>query len=280
MLIKLHTEEGTALTPVSFRLWYEFVDTRLGGEPMPFRRYEDPQSPCLRLFKKIRRSELHSPRNIFLYGKGGANNLSCVYRIEASPSERVKLSIVNASFGENRCLTDTDQHSGRPRCVRDESAARIVELRIFESPWRDVMIPYACFCDNTTIPDATEDGKPFVFLSSSRAIEIHFQISRFNITEDYTNLYFHAVFELVKSAECTRKQKVGGSGGEIAFTTPPESALDITCNGMPWLVEAKRNMSLFLLTWGVFLNTEPTAEELAKCPTRNRIFIYAGKPLK
>lgn len=280
MMVKLSTDEGTALMPVTFRLWYEFVDTRLGGELLPVRRTDDPPSSCVRLFRKHRRGEVHSPRNIFMYGKGGATNLSCVYRIEASPSERVKLTLLNASLGDNGCITDTDPHSLRPRCVEDSSASRSVELRIFESPWRDVVLPYACFCDNSTLPNVSEESKPFVFISSSRSIEIHFRISRFNITEDYTHLYFHAVFELVKSAECVRRQKVGGSGGEIAFATPPVSAVDVTCSGVPWVVEARQNSSLFLLTWGVFLKPEPSMEELAKCPTRNRIFIYSGKPLR
>lgn len=275
MLMQMHSDEGTALHPVSFRLWYEFVDTRLGGEP--YKKVEEPLvSPCVRLFRRKKRGIIHSPRNIFLYGKGGATNLSCIYRIEGTPSERVKLTLVNASFGDNLCVTDNDPHSQRPRCVREEDAERVVELKIFESPWRDVGLPHSCYCDNTTI---TND-KPIVVMSSSRSLEIHFKISQFNITEDYTDLYFNARYELIKSSECTRRQKVGGSGGEIEFVYPPSSTIDIKCYGTPWLVEAHQNTSLFLLTWGTFIKKEPTLEDVSKCPTKNRILIYSGKPTR
>ncbi|KAL0271271.1 UNVERIFIED_CONTAM: hypothetical protein PYX00_008412 [Menopon gallinae] len=275
LLIQLYSQLGTALHPVSFRLSYSFVDTRLGGEHWISRRPEDAgKSPCVRIFRRKRRGLIHSPRNIFLYGKGGATNLSCVYRIEGSPSDRVKLTLLNASFGENSCMTESDPHSLRPRCVREEGARRIVELRIFESPWREVGLPHSCFCDNSTVgPD-----RPFVVHSASRSLEIHFRISEFNITEDYLDLYFNARFELIKSAECERQQKIVGSGGEIEFTSPPESSADISCFGIPWLVEAHQNTSLFLLTWGTFMPHEPSPEDVAKCPTRNRILIYSGRP--
>lgn len=273
----MHSDEGTALHPLSFRLWYEFVDTRLGGEPWSVKRGEEfASSPCIRLFRRKKRGIIHSPRNIFLYGKGGAKNLSCIYRIEGTPSERVKLTILNASFGDNLCITESDPHTQRPRCVREEEVERIVELKIFESPWREIGLPHSCFCDNSTI---TND-KPYVVLSSSRSIEIHFKISLFNITEDYTDLYFNARYDLIKSSECTRKQRVGGSGGEIEFVFPPSSSIDVKCYGQPWLVEAHQNTSLFLLTWGSFINKEPTLEDVSKCPTKNRILIYSGKPTR
>lgn len=67
---------------------YEFVDTDLGGDVWPGRKGEDVPLLCSRVFKK-RRGEFQSPRNVFLHGRGGAKNLTCLYRIEASAGERV-----------------------------------------------------------------------------------------------------------------------------------------------------------------------------------------------
>lgn len=43
---------------------------------------------CSRVFRK-RRGTLQSPRNVFLHGRGGARNMTCLYRFEAVAGERV-----------------------------------------------------------------------------------------------------------------------------------------------------------------------------------------------
>lgn len=104
--LEFHTATGTALYPYSFSLNYEFVDTEMGGEPMKFdgktsrasnnkhvdvdedKKMENEFSLCSRTFKS-RRGEFRSPRNVFLHGRGGAKNLSCLYRFEAKAGEQV-----------------------------------------------------------------------------------------------------------------------------------------------------------------------------------------------
>jgi hypothetical protein len=97
--LEFHTATGTALYPYSFSLNYEFVDTEMGGEPMKFdgngnaddKKMENEIALCSRTFKS-RRGEFRSPRNVFLHGRGGAKNLSCLYRFEASAGEQVSRS--------------------------------------------------------------------------------------------------------------------------------------------------------------------------------------------
>lgn len=81
--------------PYSFSLNYEFVDTEMGGDLVRFdetneddRKMESEFALCSRTFKN-RRGEFRSPRNVFLHGRGGAKNLSCLYRFEASMGEQV-----------------------------------------------------------------------------------------------------------------------------------------------------------------------------------------------
>lgn len=270
MVIHHHSEDGTALHPASFKLKYEFVDTRLGGDTYPNRQNE----PCSRVFRRKHTGLISSPRNVFLFGRGGANNISCIYRFEAGAGERVKLTIHNISFGDNpSCITEPDPHTNRPRCLYNPDAEGTVrELKLWEVPWREVQIPKYCFCDNTTTAKT--------FISSSRIFELHFTINNMNISEDFRDLYFFATYEVIKKPECERKQRLRGSGGEIELLEPPDSRADGYCEGLPWFVEAHENRSLFILTWGVFLPLEPANDEPIRCLTRNRIMLYAGRPAK
>ncbi|XP_054288224.1 uncharacterized protein LOC129003910 [Macrosteles quadrilineatus] len=278
LLVQHQSDDGTALHPSHFRARYEFVDTWLGGEPWTGRRGETPPpQPCSRVFRKVKSGYIKSPRNIFLYGRGGAKNLSCVYRLEASPGEKVRLTLHNASFGETDCSADKDPHTGRTVCVR-QPGTRLVELQVADVPWRDVRVVRGCYCDNSSLPTTSTAGS-VVFTSLSRVLEITFVISKFNITEDFADLYFHATFEMINSPDCPRKQRVRGSGGEIELVSPPQLRADVNCEGLPWLVEAHENKSLFLLTWGHFLplTGEPDA---ASCSTKNRVLLYTGRPLR
>ncbi|KAL3272513.1 hypothetical protein HHI36_013989 [Cryptolaemus montrouzieri] len=272
LLIQHYTEDGTALHPASFRLKYEFVDTRLGGEPWPD---QDDSKRCYRVFKKPHQGEVTSPRNIFLYGRGGLRNIECVYRFEADPGERVRIILNNASFGINpTCETTMDVHSNRLTCDH-YNKNRIVELSVWDLPWTDVELPKACLCDNTSL-----SNKPLVFLSSSRHLELHFTAKDMNMTEDFTVLHFHATFEIIKMPSCPRQQRVRGYGGDVQFNTPPADRSELLCGGLPWLVEARFNRSLFLLSWGAFLSLKPRPDEPTRCPTTNRVLVYSGKPPK
>ncbi|XP_049958183.1 uncharacterized protein LOC126474750, partial [Schistocerca serialis cubense] len=288
-----HTSvSGTALHPASFRLRYEFVDTRLGGEPLPGRRHE----PCARLFRRTRAGHFWSPRNVRLFGRGGATQLSCLYRIEAAPGEKVRLTLHNASFGDGwgaaECVTEADPHTGRPQCVRQADSGvgggvnsgpwqRVSELRVWEAPWREVRLPRLCLCDNSTL--SSTGSRHLVFLSSSRVLEVAFTVRPLRVYDDFTNIYFSASFEMVRAsprgADCSRRQRLRGSGGEIQIPNGPRVTLDGRCEGLPWLVEAHENRSLFLLTWGSFLPLEP-APESARCHTRNRLLLYTGRPAR
>lgn len=90
------------------------------------------------------------------------------------------------------------------------------------------------------------------------------------------DVYFYASYEIVRGADCRQKNKLTGTGGEESSYFSIKN-YDSNCNGMAWLVEAKRlDHSLFIQTWGNLLPLQPTPEELAKCQTKNRLIIYAG----
>ncbi|XP_063981005.1 uncharacterized protein LOC135164513 [Diachasmimorpha longicaudata] len=280
---------GTSLRNVNFQARYEFISTLQGGE-----QWGD--GVCNRIWRRVKSGEITSPRDVRLFGRGGVKNLSCAYRIEAGPGERVRLTIHNVSVGDSTsCISEPDPHSGRPRCLT-ETNSREGKLTLFEVPWRDAKLQRACLCDNTS-------HLPLTHISSGKALEITFVVNQQAPHEDFETLFFYASFELIRVPECPRKQRLRGEGGELRFVVPPLSRPDIYCEGMPWLVEARDNRSLFVLTWGWFLPLEPpptpsppvsttsssftqhqqpsdTSETTPKCPTANRILLYSGWPAK
>lgn len=68
----INTVIKSVFRPVTFKALYEFVDLYLDGEP-----YGDGQ--CSRKFtitsNDAQQQKFKSPRDIFLYGRGGAKNI-------------------------------------------------------------------------------------------------------------------------------------------------------------------------------------------------------------
>ncbi|XP_011053058.1 PREDICTED: uncharacterized protein LOC105145301 [Acromyrmex echinatior] len=284
LTLSMETVLGTAIHPINFHARYEFVSTVQTGEPWG-------DGVCSRIWRKVHVGEIMSPRDVRLFGRGGASKLDCRYRVEAGSGERVRLTLHNVSLGESTmCTSDSDPHTGKPRCVQ-EVGSREARLVIYESPWRDVKLPRTCLCDNTS-------HLPLTYITSGRALEITFLVDQQAPHEDFETLFFYASFELIRVPECPRKQRIRGEGGELRFVNPPLSRPDIYCEGLPWLVEAHENRSLFVLTWGWFLPLEPppftgpetfggvsgtgsgVSGDQIKCPTTNRILLYSGWPPK
>lgn len=133
MSLKLAIELSTVLRPVEFKMYYEFVETRQDGDPflsphlslldqnffVPLNlprpptilmgelspaissrmreRIVSPSSSCSRIFKSqnkaVQAGSFTSARNVFFFGRAGVKNLTCVYRFQGGPHERVKLTI-------------------------------------------------------------------------------------------------------------------------------------------------------------------------------------------
>uniref|UniRef100_A0A8D8GCY4 (northern house mosquito) hypothetical protein n=1 Tax=Culex pipiens TaxID=7175 RepID=A0A8D8GCY4_CULPI len=163
--IKFHTMTGTSLFPSSF------------GEPYLGQKGEDVPV----LWK--RKGEFQSPRNVFLHGRGGASNITCLYRFEASVGERVRIDLFNVSFGDSAtCTTESDGHTGRAKCTPSEAVpdGRVGELRLYDVPYKDVKIPLGCFCDNT----ASSYNFPLTFALNSRTMEL----TRLNVSDVHNDV--------------------------------------------------------------------------------------------
>ncbi|XP_031356656.1 uncharacterized protein LOC116180686 [Photinus pyralis] len=75
LTLELQVSDSTALRPVQFRALYEFVDLHQDGEPYGI-------GACSRKFTtplQNTQQKFQAPRDIFLYGRGGAKNLRYVF---------------------------------------------------------------------------------------------------------------------------------------------------------------------------------------------------------
>jgi len=89
--IELRLEESTTLRPVRFVALYEFVDPRQDGEPFGTgpcdRRFVSrhrtgpvmPSNVIMPYRGDMRENSFRSSKDIFLFGRGGARHLKCVF---------------------------------------------------------------------------------------------------------------------------------------------------------------------------------------------------------
>lgn len=298
-VMQYFSRPGTAVHPSRFLVHYEFVDTSLGGRAWAGGDADERArfGACSRLFRGAQGGAVRSPRNVFMFARGGAARLACLYRIEADAGERISLTLYNVSFGSANagaapgCRSAVDAYIGDqytcaapPRRAAEGNATggggRQSRLEIAELPWRDVKLQRSCFCDNATLALAAGGAGGYVLESVARVVELRFHVYFANAGDDFHDVYFRARFRMLRRADCPRRQRVRGSGGEIQMTFPAHKRTDSLCEGLPWMVEARDNHSLFVLTWGHVLPLKPAADEQIRCHTRNRILLYSGSPLR
>ncbi|XP_073982377.1 uncharacterized protein isoform X2 [Rhodnius prolixus] len=270
--IELTITEATALRPVSFKALYEFVDLHQDGESYG-------SGKCSRLFTQkhllpalyYTSQNFASPRDIFLYGRGGSKNISCSYRFEAQKGERVRLTITNLRTGNRTdCETHNEGGGGRLQCIGTPTAY----IQIWEMPFpRTIMnVPKDCLCSNS------EAHLPFAYTSNSHIIELRFTVENMTSTDDYRNLGFEATWEFVRRPVCTRGRILRGPSGEILFVSPSRTPEEVNCEGQPWVVEPSESRYLYVKTSGIVVGGTGKTGVIrqGQCATSNRIEIHAG----
>lgn len=142
--------QGSALYPISFVLRYEFVHEAIScnhvftsapsaSSTSSTSSLSSSSSSSSSLSSNA--GKFASPKNVFFYGRGGAQNLSCVYRFEAEPDHRIELSFVRTSFGGKSCASYIDPLVNRWMCDRrmtDTKKFGMADLVVAEYPWQGV----------------------------------------------------------------------------------------------------------------------------------------------
>jgi hypothetical protein len=91
------------------------------------------------------------------------------------------------SFGESGyCSTESDIHTGRPRCqtgdsgdtirMTNEESSKVRELKIYDVPFPHAKVQMGCICDNQSI----FYNQPLTFQSNSPTLELSFIATKLN----------------------------------------------------------------------------------------------------
>ncbi|XP_063975987.1 uncharacterized protein LOC135161918 [Diachasmimorpha longicaudata] len=260
MTIEIRMTESTALRPVNFRALYEFVDLHQDGDPYG-------AGPCSRIFYSRNRDQyadrrFQAPRDIFLYGRGGAKNLSCVYRFEGEPDEIVKLRFNKLLNGNHSCKSVSSVDYNRLLCVGQSNFS----LKVMDLPWPNGSpIQRDCLCSNRSLPITVK--------SLSNIVEVHFVVHSMSSLDDYNNLFFEAVWDFVKAVPCLQKRRVRGPSGEIKYESPIAEEEESYCRNHPWLIDPGPNQYLYVQTHGRIMKNN------TKCLTKNRVILHTGGTL-
>ncbi|XP_050310643.1 uncharacterized protein LOC126746434 [Anthonomus grandis grandis] len=273
LTLELKLADSTALKPVSFKALYEFVDLHLDGEPYG-------EGPCSRKFSALSnesQQKFRSPSDIFLYGRGGSKNISCIYRFEGQKGEKIKITLTDVLIKHRRCTTSRNPETERLECDGDIGAT----LRFFEVPWIDVPgVPRDCLCGLNK-----DKLLPFTYVSSSNVVELRFDVTNMNASDDFNSLYFEGVWKYIRTPTCDLNLRKSGPNGELVFSFPPEGS-EINCENSPRAFVPGPNKFLYVKIGGVILkhssrwsnnNTlRSTSWTGHTCDTPNRVIVHTA----
>lgn len=144
---------------------------------------------------------------------------SCVYRFEAQKDEKVKLVLNHMVVKGRKCKTRLDPFAERLQCFGNTTAT----LRFYDVPWNDVPpVPRDCLCGG-------DDGNhlPFTYISTSNIVEVRFDVTNMNATDDYNSLFFSGTWKFIKTPSCGKDLKLSGPSGEINYDHPAERPKDV-----------------------------------------------------
>lgn len=269
--LELKTTETTVLRPLQFALRYEFVDFLQDGMPI------SADNDCNRRFASSQMEKkgphpVRSVRNVFLFGRGGAKHLHCIYRFEAQRGERIRVEISKAMTGNRTCDSRVDPDTGRSYCFGNNSA----RIDILERPWHEsILFPRGCICNSTN-----RSFLPIVFTSTGREVEIHFIAGNMTSADDPDSLNFEGTFEFVKAPLiCKDVRRKNAVTGIVNLSTG-----DMECRNRPWLIEPSHDKYLYWRMRGLYMRKNDPAAPMKynaslsvttpiRCNTKSRVII-------
>ncbi|KAI9557752.1 hypothetical protein GHT06_017581 [Daphnia sinensis] len=243
--VQQHLPEGTAFSPWKYVLVYEFFRPNQDGLPLLDVDGSDRPINCNRLFNVGRnesdggamelRGSVKSPQNVFLFGRGGARHLKCVYRFQGDETMRVAIEVTRLRLGGHpgtRCRSRLDPLTHQRRChmlrsttvhssTEDNSTASTSTafLQLRERPWagqaggHEILLQRDCLCDTSGLQ------LPFRYVSTSSAVEVVFNVNGMTHADDYHDFFFEISYEFLGGPAA------GGGGGGSGGSTGSSSHL-------------------------------------------------------
>ncbi|XP_064478249.1 uncharacterized protein LOC135391753 [Ornithodoros turicata] len=245
----------------SFAARYEFVDTEQQGADMG-----PNHGPCHRHFQSSasKFGVVSSPKNVFMYGRGGKENVTCSYYYSGMSSEKLRIYLVTLNLPTVGCEQYFDEVTERYNCrMTGRPTPRLSLLHVMDH-WGDNYTPIGCFCNVTSTP-----RKPILIESVGNNVTLTFTISGMTSLEDFNNYGFEATYEFRPSTSCDNGlERKNGSEGELLFVAPTRVAdheLPLRCR---WFIESSPRKYLYLKFQG--------RDGSRGCPNSgNRFVVYA-----
>uniref|UniRef100_T1JCM1 CUB domain-containing protein n=1 Tax=Strigamia maritima TaxID=126957 RepID=T1JCM1_STRMM len=252
MFLRYRIMEGARLDFVRFVARYEFVDTFQHGNPVV-------GSECDRIFsgEHLRNGRFASPRNVFLFGRGGHPNLTCTYTFVAPPSKRVRITLRRMKTGRGQCTNEYNLDTRRYTCHHETDQA-LTEMHLTQYMWGEIAIPLACIC---------EVHAPIDIETVSSKLKITFSLSNMNSKEDFNDYFFEADYEFVPYSDCSTGHYMAGMSGEIQIQSTEQRRGLSYAPKCPWFIDATNDKYIYLRIHGI--------TELEECRTTNRIAVFS-----
>ncbi|KAG8176682.1 hypothetical protein JTE90_002674 [Oedothorax gibbosus] len=245
----------SSLSASSFAIRYEFVEF----EDSPGQ--EVSEMSCSRNISSSKSSTgvIYSPKNIFYYGRGGKENLTCNYHFELNPKERVSIEVFDFHTNATSCKTVLDPLLRRFDCKfkreflysTHPSAHLVSSRRSFLSFTESSVaspVHIGCICDKTMPLTPSFTSSSFEHFSK---VTMTFDVYGMSSFEDFNHYHFGVRYKII-----------------------PPDATDKECSVLPDTLEKNRTHG-GELTFQAIPSHSPTIEEhLLRC----RWFLQASSP--
>lgn len=210
----VYTTPELSTTSSSFTLRYEFVDMRQHGVAS-----QDSHSSCDRRFESGNNhiGTVSSPKDVFLFGRGGSSNVSCSYEFVGLPTERVVLTFTDIKLHSSNCEHMYDPVMERHTCrslrtYNYDTPTRTAVIQVVERTTGNIQSPLACFCDLQSEP-----RRPLIVESVTNHVKVSFSVTNMSPFDDFNHFGFEAVYEFLPISLCEANihRKNGSSEGEV-----------------------------------------------------------------
>lgn len=154
----------------------------------------------------------------------------------------------------------------------DDARPRILQFRIWDTPWPGVRVLRACYCGEdvaTTVgPTSASDEPPLGIRSWGEHLELELVADRLRTVEDHRHVNYLAEWT-------SDPDELPGP----AHPSPPGARARL--DREPHLLRARSGRSVFLRVWGDALPRGRDAAldtEAPRCDTVDRILVYSVTP--
>ncbi|GFY54856.1 CUB domain-containing protein [Trichonephila inaurata madagascariensis] len=275
----------SSLSASSFVVRYEFVNTD------PSTEQENNENICIRNISSAAGASgvIVSPRNVFFYGRGGRENLSCDYHFELKPKERVSVSILQFRSNISNCATFLDPLLKRFDChfrnnllygkpTSENSIPSRHSFLSFTESSASSSVYIGCICEKspTLIPSLTSSS----FEHPSK-MTMTFDVSAMMAFEDFEDFYFEARFRFIPPNESDKEcsvlpdslDKNRTHGGELTFQAIPSHSpfFEERLLRCRWILQSSSTETyLYLQLRGKLCDGSQWREDL------NRVVLYSS----